>query len=229
MMKILNINFLKMRFYFKCIIFFIIIFQEANARPISYPNSWTLMEKDNWERTQIHIHYTPNIKNSVGFLGSYYKDDKSILTGIQWNHLLHRNNQKKSQSNLYSKIHLGNLERKSIYNISKNNNIHLGFELSYDWETRKYFFLYNPSVQYEYGENKIESYHKFQFGFTPYLADYGSLHTWIMVQLDYNPEDNIKDNNIIITPLLRFFKKDILLEIGVDSNKKLLLNSILRF
>jgi hypothetical protein len=50
------------------------------ARPISYPNSWTVMQQYNWEKTTVHIHYSPNAKNSIGFLGAYYEKKKIVYT-----------------------------------------------------------------------------------------------------------------------------------------------------
>ena len=112
------------------------------ARPISYPNSWTVMQQYNWEKTTVHIHYSPNAKNSIGFLGAYYEKEKDRLYSLQWNHLIFRKNQKKSQSNLYSKIHLGRLNKE----ISQTNVFHSAFNLSYDWETRKHFLLYAAEI-----------------------------------------------------------------------------------
>ena len=210
------------------------------ARPISYPNSWTLMQQYNWEKTQIHIHYSPNCKNSIGFLGAYYSNKKERLYALQWNHLLHRKNKKNSQANLYSKVHLGILDGKSIslpfsqgnagnQLNSRNERFHGSIALSYDWETRKHFFLCMTEVEYEDSPSTYSFHHKARIGIAPYVAPYGKLHTWLMLQFENHPEEIDPGNRLIFTPILRFFKGDILCEIGLNSNNQLLFNSIMRF
>ncbi len=197
------------------------------ARPISYPNSWTVMQQYNWEKTTVHIHYSPNAKNSIGFLGAYYEKEKDRLYSLQWNHLIFRKNEKKSQSNLYSKIHLGRLYRE----ISQTNVFHSTFNLSYDWETRKHFLLYATEVEYtdDIGLKSTTFNQKARIGIAPYVAPYGKLHTWVMLQFEHHPDDSDSNNHFIFTPMLRFFKGDYLCEIGLNSNNEILFNSIIRF
>ena len=97
--------------------------------------------------------------------------------------------------------------------------------VSTDWETRRLFISYNI--------NAIKSktvdgtfMQKARAGFTPYLAGYGKLHTWLMYELHHMPEDNkTLTSNIVI----RFFKSTNLLELGLDENKNTTLNFIKRF
>ena len=63
-------------------------------------------------------------------------------------------------------------------------------------------------------------------GWTPYKGDYGDLHTWLMFQVDHMPE---ADNNLTVTPLVRFFKNVHLLEVGVNNRGKLLFNYVFRY
>lgn len=202
-------------------------FSLLDARPISYPNAWTIMQKHNWEKTTAHIHYSPNMRNSIGFLGAYYQKENDRLYALQWNHLLFRNNQKKSQANLYSKIHFGRLKKK----MSQRTVSHSAFNLSYDWETRKHFFLY--AIEFEHTDEtqvKSNTFHqKARIGIVPYVAPYGKIHTWFMLQLEHHPDDLDPDNHFIFTPIVRFFKGDYLCEIGLNSNNQLLFNSIIRF
>tara|TARA_B100001778_G_C18506971_1_gene592334 strand:- start:244 stop:939 length:696 start_codon:yes stop_codon:yes gene_type:complete len=201
----------------------------ASARPISYPKSWTLMQKYNWEKAQLHIHYSPNIKNSLGILSAYYYNEKAKLNAFQWNYLISRNNQKRSQSNLYSKLHLGAIEKKIRNANFRENKFHATYSLSYDWETRRNFFLYNSGLDYEDSTERFSYFQKVRIGVAPYIAPYGKIHTWIMLQIEHTPEEFVSENQFIIASILRFFKGDILCEIGVDSNNKILFNSIIRF
>lgn len=209
-------------------------FSSIEARPISYPNSWTFMQQFDWQKAQIHTHYSPNIKNSIGFLGAYYNDENERLYALQWNHLLQRKNEKSSQANLYSKVHLGILNGKNEQSSAElssggNDRFHGSVALSYDWETRKHFFLYAAEVEYEDSSNDYSFHQKARIGIAPYVAPYGKLHTWLMLQLENHPEEADSDNRLIFSPILRFFKGDILCELGLNSNHQLLFNSIIRF
>lgn len=223
--KILHSKTLNKTLYF--ILFLLVSFCILEARPISYPNSWTIMQQHNWEKTTLHIHYSPKAKNSIGFLGAYYKRGNDRLYAMQWNHLLFRNNQKNSQANLYSKIHLGELERR----MNQTQVFHSAFNLSFDWETRRYFFLYD--VELEHTDEKFTDsntfHHKARIGITPYIAPYGKLHTWLMLQFEHHPDESNSDNHYILTPMVRFFKGDYLCEIGLNSNNQILFNTIIRF
>ena len=209
------------------ILFFSASFCFLEARPISYPGSWTFMEQHNWEKTLVHIHYSPNAKNSIGFLGAYYQEEDDRLYAMQWNHLLFRKNQKKSQSNLYSKIHFGRLEKTK----NQTNVFHSAFNLSFDWETRKHFFLYAAEIEHTDEKlTKSNTFHqKAKIGIAPYVAPYGSIHTWLMLQFEHHPDDPNFDNHFILTPMVRFFKGDYLCEIGLNSNNQILFNTIIRF
>lgn len=196
-----------------------------NARPISYPKSWTLMQQYNWERFNLHYHYTTNIRNSLGFVFSDYDEDEAALYATQWNHLLYRKNQKKSQTNFYSKLQLGQLKLKD----PSEHFLHFDAHLSYDWETRKYFFATSIGTTYDGPEDAFSMHQSMRIGLAPYLGSYGQLHTWLMLQAEHHPDEYLSDNRIIWTPILRLFKGDFLLELGVNSNQKLLFNSIIRF
>ena len=64
-------------------------------------------------------------------------------------------------------------------------------------------------------------------GVAPYVAGYGNLHTWLMLQVTHTPE--FEGDEVIATPLVRFFKGANLAEFGVSSNKRFLFNFIARF
>lgn len=187
------------------------------------------MQQYNWEKVQVHTHYSPNSQNSIGLLTAYYHDRKAQLYALQWNHLLWRKNEKKSQANFYSKLHLGTINGKNDSGFYSQHRTHGSLNLAYDWETRKHFLLYSAEVEYEDSSDLYSFHHKARIGIAPYVAPYGKLHTWIMLQLENHPEDTDPDNRLIFTPILRLFKGDILCELGFNSNHQLLFNSIIRF
>ena len=60
----------------------------------------------------------------------------------------------------------------------------------------------------------------------PYLAEYGYLHTWIMLQANHMPGSR---KNMTFTPMLRVFKGDYLAEFGLNNYKDFMFNFIKRF
>ena len=52
-----------------------------------------------------------------------------------------------------------------------------------------------------------------QLGVAPYLGEYGDLHTWLMVKT----KKNSLNNKQITYPVIKFFKGNVLLELGYDN------------
>ena len=79
----------------------------ADARPVSYPDAWTLMIKNDRYDNSIHAHYTFDTIHSIGARIKYDRDDDYVLTGAQVNRLIKRWNKLDSQANIYGRIALG--------------------------------------------------------------------------------------------------------------------------
>ena len=52
-------------------------------------------------------------------------------------------------------------------------------------------------------------------------ANYNDLSTWLMLQVDHHPA---KHNHFVATPLIWFFYKTCLLELGHNSNQHIMFN-----
>jgi len=203
-------------------LFLILLFSGAlaNARPISYSGGTTIMQKNGPVKNSLHIHYSPSFKYSIGYKSDYFRKDQIALNGIQLNYLVNRVNKKGSQRNVYLKSSLGNA------NQSGKNELYGFAGLAADFETRKYFISYE-NAYYKSKEIISNFEQNIRLGVAPYVANYGHLHSWLMVELKYNAEN--ENNKMIITPLIRLFKGPYLGEIGVSSDKKLLFNYFMRF
>ena len=69
--------------------------------------------------------------------------------------------------------------------------------------------------------------HAARVGWAPYEGDTGDLHTWLMVEVDRREH---LEEATTVTPLIRFFKGQALLEVGYNlSDSKPLLNFTYRF
>lgn len=197
----------------------IAITMPTEARPVSYPSGWTAMVMNNGDYNSAHIHYSPSAKYSIGYRFEHRRESDAELHLGQLNYLVKRRNTRESQANIYLKTAIGVADDHGGQNAAGS----IGFAT--DWETRKHFISY---------ENRYLSAGPIENGFTqsarigiaPYVADYGSLHTWLMLEASHDPE---ADDKLEITPLVRFFKGPNLAEFGVSTDGDVTFNFIKRF
>tara|TARA_Y100000389_G_C17469812_1_gene529288 strand:+ start:4622 stop:5260 length:639 start_codon:yes stop_codon:yes gene_type:complete len=204
------------------ILIIIVIFQEnLLARPISYSGGSTIMQKNSSRHNSIHIHYSPSYKYSVGYKGRYFRDEKMWLNGLQLNNLVKRWNEPDSQSNIYLKSSIGNVRSGS------HDDIYAFIGSAFDYETRRYYVSYE-NIYYKSHNNLIDNFEQdLNIGIAPYIANYGNLHSWIILQINHIPTNN--NQELTYTPYLRFFKSSFLTELGYSSNNRVIFNFIKRF
>lgn len=200
----------------------------AEARPVSYPEGWTVMLRNDVNQNSAHVHYTLDTNHSVGLRVRYDREGDFIFTGAQVNRLMKRWNKPDSQANIYGRIGLGYVSDdrdESEMRLEKDGDAALFIGVSADWETRRYFV----SAAAEHWENgrfgEFSSFHS-RLGIAPYVANTGALHTWFMIEGHHRPESQDK---VAASALLRFFKGPALLEVGLDDRGEPLLNYIHRF
>lgn len=200
----------------------------AEARPVSYPEGWTVMLRNDVNQNSAHVHYTLDTNHSIGLRVRYDREGDFIFTGAQVNRLMKRWNKPDSQANIYGRIGLGYVSDDrdaSEMRLEKDGDAALFIGVSADWETRRYFV----SAAAEHWENgrfgEFSSFHS-RLGIAPYVANTGALHTWFMIEGHHRPESQDK---VAASALLRFFKGPALLEVGLDDRGEPLLNYIHRF
>tara|TARA_Y100000389_G_C17405898_1_gene488025 strand:+ start:108 stop:737 length:630 start_codon:yes stop_codon:yes gene_type:complete len=195
-------------------------FHNSFSRPISYSGGTTIMQNNTTIKNSLHTHYSPTYKYSVGYKGEYFRKDQIALNGFQLNNLVKRWNLPDAQGNLYLKSNIGNANK------SGKNELYGFAGMAGDFETRKYFISYENRYYKSDGDILSNFEQSARIGIAPYVASYGSLHTWFMLQVSHQPE--FEGDEVIATPLVRFFKGDHLAEFGVSSNKRILFNFIAR-
>lgn len=191
----------------------------AQARPVSYPEGWTLMIMNDKEENSSHIHYSPTAKYSIGWRHEYLREQKANVDSIQLNNLLKRWNLPGEQANIYLKSGAG------VALESGNVNPVAFTGLATDWETRRYFASYENKFFWADKTDKFIK-HKARVGIAPYVADFGSVHTWLMLQADYDAGANDKFS---VTPLVRLFKGNTMVEAGYNFDNGIQANFIQRF
>jgi hypothetical protein len=191
----------------------------AQARPVSYPGGITFMTMNNGDVNSAHIHYSPSAKTSVGYKFEYWRDREYTLNAVQMNNLLKRWNKKDSQANFYLKSGLG--VAYSDEGAFDGEVEAAGFTgIAADWENRRFF------TSYENRYTEAGDIDDFYMQSARVEGDYGDVHTWLMLQVEHQPE---ADDHFTVTPLVRLFKDVHLLEAGMNNRGEVLFNYVLRY
>ncbi len=180
----------------------------ALARPVSYPEAWTLIEETDRQTTSLWVHYTLNPKWSVGARSEWDRQEDYLFNGLQATYLAKRWFGENYQANLYG---IGGVGVVHDLDDTAQRDGAAGFVGALaDWETRRLFTSYR--LRYLDTDGPGDSFvQAARIGFAPYEGDTGDLHTWLMVEVDHRPNNQ---DEIGVTPLLRFFKGAALLEVG---------------
>lgn len=196
----------------------------ALSRPVSYPGGWTMMQMNDLDAHSVHVHYSPTAKYSIGYKTQYWRDEDWQFHGAQLNYLVKRWNAPASQANFYLKSGAG--VAYSDYQSFDGKTEPAAFTgIALDWEDRRWFTSYENHLLYA-GDIEKHFTQKARVGVAPYIGGYGDLHTWLMLQVDHNPKEN---DEITLTPLVRFFKGEYLAEAGVSDDGDVLFNWVIRF
>ncbi len=180
----------------------------AQARPVSYPDAWTVIEEFDRQSTSLWVHYTVTPKWSLGARSEWDRQQDFVFNGAQATYLAKRWFGENYQANLYA---LGGAGVATGVDGAEKGSSGAGFAgVLADWETRRLFTSYRARYMDAgaYGDQFMQAA---RVGFAPYEGDTGDLHTWLMLEVDHRPQNA---EEVGVTPLVRFFKGAALLEIG---------------
>jgi hypothetical protein len=153
------------------------------------------------------VSYTLDPKYSVELNTTWFfnvDEYRDYTFGI--NYLFKRWLNNDSQGNIYGSLHTGYYEDNNGEGLV-NHAMLMG-----DWESRRYYTAGSVMAFSYDGEEKYK--YSYRFGVAPYIAGMNTLQAWLIVKLDYFKENN---RTILITPMMRFFYKNILWEIGSNT------------
>ncbi|MFK7838963.1 MAG: hypothetical protein AB8B83_01420 [Bdellovibrionales bacterium] len=213
-----------MRCFVYTVLIFVCFVSVSDARPVSYPGGWTVMLRNNGESNSAHVHYSPSAKMSIGVRSEYMRDDDFYFNGAQINYLAKRWNKKHSQANFYLQSAVG-LAYSDAGEFDGETDAAGFVGMAADWEDRRYFVSYQNRY-FEAGDIHDSFHQSGRIGIAPYIGDYGDLHTWLMLQVDHDPEN---DEKVSVTPLVRLFKDMHLMEAGISNQGNILFNYFVRF
>jgi hypothetical protein len=183
----------------------------ALARPITYPGGSMAMLEYADEYWTNEVMYTPSARYSVGVRSEFDGEDNRQYQGLSANFLAYRHNAEDGQANVYVLTSAGvaGNDRASLRHKTGAAGL-LGLEA--DWENRRFLVLGQVKGFAAEGIDKTLTW-RGRVGVAPYVGEFGDLHTWLMLQVDHEPESRHPTN---VSGVVRFFKGPVLFEVGAS-------------
>lgn len=192
----------------------------AWARPESYPGGVTAITTNDGLANAALLHYTPNPHWALGYRLEHRRESGANLHLGQVNALLHRWNAQGWQANWYLKTGFGAAHQ-------DGNTAPAGFAgMALDWENRRCFASYENRGLWVGQDTEHSFSQKVRTGIAPYVAEYGALHTWLMLEVTHAPGS---EHTWRATPMVRLFRGTAMVEAGMDTRGDILLNAAWRF
>lgn len=192
----------------------------AHAHPVSFKGSYGIMPMSMHMRRELELNYSLTASHAIGVssIEIDYRDKELEFYIPQFNYKLYRENSPDSQLNLYVMTGAGGSRRDGESNLAAMG----AFQA--DYETRRFYtLLLGEHLQTEgIGLNRV----RYRIGAAPYLADFDGFHTWFIAQTEWTPE---LDDEWTVTPLVRFFYQNYLVEVGSSTRGELFVAGIFHF
>jgi hypothetical protein len=193
-----------MRILFIGIVIFPVL---AMGHPVIYKDGWVYWGSFAPNMNTQRVSYTFHPKASIETNSSWYlnnNDYRDYTLGV--NYLVKRWLNQDSQGNLYAAYHAGYFNDSSA-----DGEVHHTMLMG-DWESRSIYtagsamaFFYDGEQRYKYSG---------RIGFAPYVAGMNTLQNWLILKVDYFKQQN---RNVTITPMMRFFYRNALWEMGSNT------------
>ena len=193
---------------------------EARAHPVSFKGGFGVMPEYTPDRRHLELNYSLTASSAVGVSGMELEEDDgdAVFVLPRFNYKLYRRNEIDSQTNVYLAGGVGAAD----YRDEENAAGFVGFQT--DYETRRVYTLL--SGDFVRSEDIDHTMLRYRLGVAPYLADFDELNTWLIAQFEYMPEE---EDEWVVTPLVRFFYQNYLVEAGASLRGDLFLAGIFHF
>lgn len=197
-----------------CVI--LVIGLSAFARPVSFKDAVAITTLNQSFQTDNTVSYSFKRNAAIAARMIVFDDGNGRMNFFapQLNFLLQRWNGENYQANLYSSGAVGVMN----YNKLEHSAILTGIEG--DAESRWLYFSGRfEKIWTGYGHDHWHALSR--VGVAPYAADFDDLATWFMIQYEYSPRIESKYK---VTPLIRLFYKNYLLEAGSSTDGDWMIN-----
>jgi hypothetical protein len=211
------------KFLATCGLFLGLLGTKAYAHPVAFAGSYSIMTWNSKEMNEwMLVHsFTASNALAVRYVRLQTVDGERTFYIPQVNFLLKRWNELDSQANLYLSVGHGGEKIGSSF---KNTS---GLAVEADWESRKYYVSFKEDVLLSHKNSGRSIYlTKVRAGFAPYLADFNEINSWFILQAE---KINKSEDSFTLTPMIRFFYKNVLTEFGVSSKGDAQFNFMVHF
>jgi hypothetical protein len=183
----------------------------SDARPVTYPGGRMAMieHRDESTMSELMLTLTPNL--AVGWHDEWDAESDWQFHGPMVAGLARRWNMPDAQANIFWMAGAGvAFDDVASAGGDAQPAAYVGVEA--DWENRRFYTLYQARAFW--AEDIDETFsQRLRLGVAPYVAEAGGLHTWAILQIDHEPEE---ENPVSVSPVVRLFKDATLVEVGVS-------------
>ncbi len=150
-------------------------------------------------------------KTNNWLIGARVLEDRKsneVFALLNNNFLIKRNNILNSQSNLYllTSVGLNTENAKGMATVGIHG----------DWENRNFMVM----EMLEYFSHNSSWVSNTRLAYSPFAVDYSKLSTWFIAQ--YGVEYSKNNFSYLFIPIIRFYKKNYLIELGSNGNESFL-------
>jgi hypothetical protein len=194
------------------------------AHPTSFEGGFALMSEMHPLIQENSIIYSPKYWLGTGLVTMRSPDEFEFVSSqIGW--LVNRWNLPEAQGNFYLLGGVGfGTNKRTPLDLVEGGMYRFGAQA--DFETRR-IYTFVRYLEHRFFENN--KYLSDQFaaaiGFAPYLGEFDELNSWVIFKLIASNQFN----EFIYLPILRFFYKNFLWEVGQDFNGNSQFNFMVRF
>lgn len=199
----------------------VLFISNASAHPVSYKGGYGVMPEYTSDRQDLELNYSFSTKAAVGVSSIHVQESSRNIEFVipRFNYRLYRQNELDSQTNLYLYEGVGVSETHDETGVALMS----GFQG--DFETRRVYTLL--SGENLHAEDGLDvSRVRYRAGVAPYVAGFNDFHTWLITQIEYTPD---MDNEWTVSPLVRFFYQNYLVEVGSSTRGEVFVSGIFHF
>ncbi len=177
------------------------------AHPVIYKGGWVYQGSFMPQMNEINMSYSASSRYSFVLNADHFENMNNYQDyAAGMNFLVKRWLAHDSQGNLYVGARGGYFKD----DIDEGLTGH-GFLMA-DWESREHYVM--TRAKSYYFDNKERYSYLARYGFAPFIAGMDELQTWLIIQGLYFKQQS---REVIITPMIRFFYKNVLWEVGYST------------
>ena len=184
---------------------------ESHARPVTYPGGNMAMIENRDESTTVETMRTLTPAFAIGWHDEWDDEADMQFHGPMIAGLAKRWNMPDAQGNIFWMAGAG-VAYDDVASAGPDAKPAAYAAVEADWENRRFYTQYQAKGFW--AEDIDETFsQRARLGVAPYVAEAGKLHTWAILQIDHEPED---DHPVSVSPVIRLFKGALLAEAGVS-------------